>query len=262
MDPSLQNLLTLLTGLGNSTTRLQRIDDFQTFILDHIPYGQVSVDALQTGLMEFDGPKVNSAKPQLQWHSGGLPFAIDKAARIHYSYTRYWDGTGSMVNATILLGLQSADGVSGNASTAAGPANFAARVSSLIQANSSQQDVANALLLAQATTVITGSSGFNDITSFLQNELGWNQVDALRQTLNSLEFDGPAQDNNSHNPFAYTLGTLFNKQELYNELLWWYFGGQANRVTKAIRVPLPVPSTSTPPAADAAAPRALSLLIG
>jgi hypothetical protein len=247
MDPSLQSVLGLLTGLGSSTTRLQRIDDFNAFILNHIPYGQVSIDSLQTALIEYDGPAVNPTKQPLQWHFGGLPYAIDKAVRLDYSYTRSWDGSGSTVNASILLGFQSnAGSAPANGAATLAPASFAARVSNQITPTSTEQDIAAAVLLAMPTTIISGSAGFNDISNFLQTELGYEQVNALRQTVSSFEFDGPAQNNDSHDPFTYTLGTLFNNQDKYNQLLWWYFGGKANRVTKAIRIPLRYLAGSAP----------------
>ena len=239
MDPSLQSVIGLLSGLGSSATRLQRIDDFNAFILNHIPYGQVSIESLQTALIEYDGPAVNPTKLPLQWHFGGLPYAINKAVRLDYSYTRSWDGSGSTVNASILLGFQtSTPSGQANGPATLAPASFAARVSKQITPSSTQQDIATAVLLAMPTTIISGSAGFNDIASFLQTELGYDQVAALRQTISSFEFDGPAQNNDSHDPFSYTLGTLFSNQEKYNQLLWWYFGGKANRVTKAIRIPL------------------------
>jgi hypothetical protein len=56
-----------------------------------------------------------------------------------------------------------------------------------------------------------------------------------------MAFDGPARDYDSHKPFVYTLPTLFNDKEKYSQLLWWYFGGKAYRLTKAIRIPLNEP---------------------
>jgi len=47
-------------------------------------------------------------------------------------------------------------------------------------------------------------------------------------------YDGPAASYNSHKAFPYTTDTLFNDQEKYNQLLWWYFGGRAYRITKAM----------------------------
>ena len=47
-------------------------------------------------------------------------------------------------------------------------------------------------------------------------------------------YDGPAADYNSHKAFPYTTDTLFNDQEKYNQVLWWYFGGRAYRITKAM----------------------------
>jgi hypothetical protein len=238
MHPSLQNVLGLLAGLGTSTTRLQRVDDFNAFVLNHIPYGQVSLDSLQTALIEYDGPAAHPAKPPLQWHFGGLPYAINKAVRLNYSYSRLWDGSGSRINASILVGFQANGPSSTYISGSIAPASFADRLNGQITPDTTEQEFATAVLICMPTTVISGSAGFNDIAKFLQNELGEDQIAALKQTLNAFEFDGPAQDNDSHNPFSYTLATLFNNQDKYNQLLWWYFGGKANRVTKAIRIPL------------------------
>jgi hypothetical protein len=53
-----------------------------------------------------------------------------------------------------------------------------------------------------------------------------------------IEFDGPARDYNSYKPFPYTTESLFNDPSgLYNKVLWWYFGGSAFRITKAMRIP-------------------------
>jgi hypothetical protein len=53
-----------------------------------------------------------------------------------------------------------------------------------------------------------------------------------------IEFDGPARTYDRSNAFPYTTGTLFNEQSgLYDKLLWWYFGGRAFRITKAMLIP-------------------------
>jgi hypothetical protein len=52
-----------------------------------------------------------------------------------------------------------------------------------------------------------------------------------------IEYDGPARNYYSHDAFPYTTGTLFNNQVgLYDKLLWWYFGGRAFRITKAMHI--------------------------
>jgi hypothetical protein len=52
-----------------------------------------------------------------------------------------------------------------------------------------------------------------------------------------IEYDGPARNYYSHDAFPYTTGTLFNEQSgLYDKLLWWYFGGRAFRITKAMHI--------------------------
>src|SRR5206468_1515452 len=52
----------------------------------------------------------------------------------------------------------------------------------------------------------------------------------------TVEYDGPAQQNASYDPFLLTRTTLFNNVELYNQLLHWYFGGKSYQITKAIRL--------------------------
>src|SRR5262249_23052569 len=60
-----------------------------------------------------------------------------------------------------------------------------------------------------------------------------------------IDFDGPAQDYDSHIPFPYTPATLFNEPEKYAQVLIWYFAGRPRRVTKALRIPLqPTPTGS------------------
>jgi len=52
-----------------------------------------------------------------------------------------------------------------------------------------------------------------------------------------VEYDGPARDYDSKRPFPYTTDTLFNDPSgAYDKLLWWYFGGRAFRITKAMRI--------------------------
>jgi hypothetical protein len=52
-----------------------------------------------------------------------------------------------------------------------------------------------------------------------------------------IEYDGPARTYDSKRPFPYTTDTLFNEPSgMYDKLLWWYFGGRAFRITKAMRL--------------------------
>jgi hypothetical protein len=94
---------------GTVIARNQRIVDFDSFILAHVPYGQVDGKKnIQFGLIEYDGPKADLGlvtKPLLAWHFGGIAYPITKAARIEYSY-QYADGTSGQVKASILLGFQ------------------------------------------------------------------------------------------------------------------------------------------------------------
>ena len=109
-DSLIQTLQGLLNGSHAAATRRQFIGDLNTFILNHIPYAQVRLRDVQTGLISFDGPAadgVDAAKPILVWHFGGLPYPIVKAALLEYNYLRMWDGSGQTVHASMLFGFQS-----------------------------------------------------------------------------------------------------------------------------------------------------------
>jgi hypothetical protein len=94
---------------GTLTARNQRIVNFNSFILSHVPYGRVDPDKdIQIGLIEYDGPNADLGqvtKPLLAWHFGGIAHPITKAARVEYTY-RYGDTAGPPVKASILLGFQ------------------------------------------------------------------------------------------------------------------------------------------------------------
>src|SRR5690349_5714661 len=52
----IESLYGMLSGSNAPMTKRQFIHDFRSFILDHIPYASVKQDALQMGLVQFDGP--------------------------------------------------------------------------------------------------------------------------------------------------------------------------------------------------------------
>src|ERR1700687_161087 len=95
--------------LGPVTTRSHHIGDFDTFILNNIPYAQVPPQHIQWGSVQYDGPQapgIDLAKPALQWHFGGVPYPVSKAIRLYYTYIRTWDGSGDIITASIFLGFQ------------------------------------------------------------------------------------------------------------------------------------------------------------
>jgi hypothetical protein len=263
-EPLMQALYGIINGTGSPVARRQFIGNFETFILNHIPYAQVRPRDLQTGLIEFDGPGApgNEGKPSLVWHFGGLPHPISKAARLDYYYVRMWDGSGLNVHASILFGFQpNLPSLTINTAPRAqvNLANFA-------PAQNAQQfvkqisDTVAAVLKTQPTALVSGIDRFTDLDAFLQTQLGPNASPLTPAAAGSrnapavagegftwnpanpqpidIEFDGPARDNDSHQIFAYTGDTLFNDKEKFDQLLWWYFGGKALRMTKAMRIPL------------------------
>jgi hypothetical protein len=321
----LQTLYGILTGTNAAATRRQYIGDFNTFILNHIPYAQVQLRDLQTGLMSFDGPDANGVdKPLLVWHFGGLPYPIVKAAQVDYTYVRTWDGSGWTIHSSILFGFQSSDDQPLHVS----PRARAAKTPEPIQEHAHKSEskdfveqlteAVRSLTETSPSATVGGTTVYTDLDSFINDELdgryasfaadrvapatpdsepaiqqrlarvitsfsqaqlpaGESQsavqprtpavepavttallellVQVAQQSANgnhakprgwvlngagpvNVEFDGPARDNDSHHIFAYTTETLFNDQDKYNQVLWWYFAGQPVRITKALRIPV------------------------
>jgi hypothetical protein len=236
----------------------------------HLQRGLVQFDG-SIGLAGGD-----TKRPILQWHFGGLPYPITTGLRMEYSYSS-WDGGGLTINASILIGFQrgfqqgsvkctpqiqrngrsteawATAGQMLNAITsrsAKGAANepttpdaseletIKKAVQELLKAQASYDPLQSALS-TQPTSVLRAGTGMfatlDDLVASVDAEVDWDRVKG-----NDLEidFDGPAQDHDSHQPFAYTAATLFADQEKYEQLLWWYFAGKAQRVTKAMRIPL------------------------
>jgi hypothetical protein len=74
-----------------------------------------------------------------------------------------------------------------------------------------------------------------DIDTFVRGLGLQNALDAFGGPL-LIEFDGPARESNSVQLFPYGRVSLFNRPDLYGQLLFWYFGGRPHQLTKAIRV--------------------------
>jgi len=240
---------------GPVATRTHQIDNFDTFILNNVPYGEVRLRDLQLGVVQYDGPGVaaiNGSKPALQWHFGGVPYPITKAIRIPYTYIRTFDGSNTPSTEQIFIGFQQnlTDFILPQPIpyVASPTQTYRSRVSGLgpfgvlggpVWASDA------GVLASQCNDVVTRSvqhdpGDYNLLNTFIRQELGWDQApfDALLNAPIAIDFDGPAQDSDSHHVFQYTFATLVNDPYRYGQLLFWYFGGKPYRVTKAVRIPL------------------------
>jgi hypothetical protein len=254
---------------GPISTRTHVIDDFDTFVRSNIPYGEVEPKNIRWGALEYDGPRAPEmigTKPALQWHFGGIPYPITRAVRIFYTYERKWDGSGETVTDTILLGFQ--ENLSDH--IRAQPIPFVRTYSETFftrQANLGLLgDATNqawgsraSLLASEARGLITGAPpqpqpgqgqlqpNFNTVIK-AELDRGDNRgaFERLQGRPASIDFDGPAQNSDSHNVFPYTIATLFNDPDRYSQVLLWYFAGRPRRVTKAMRIPLTVAAAADP----------------
>jgi len=181
-DESLiQTLYGMLNGTNAATTKRQFVGDFNTFVLNHIPYAQVRARDLQTGLITFDGPKIATStgieKPLLVWHFAGLPYPIVKAALVEYNYLRMWDGSGQNVHASILFGFQEARDQKLYTSPIARATAQAKTIKTHVNAagaNFIDQLTATVTSLTETipSATVTGSASYADLDSFVNSELG------------------------------------------------------------------------------------------
>jgi len=243
VDPSLL--------LGPVTTRLQVIGNFDTFILNNIPYADVSSKHLRWGSVYYDGPEaagVKRAKPALQWHFGGVPYPITKAIRIPYSYVRKWDGSDAIVPASIFIGFQQNLPdliVPQPIPWVAAPSDrFAENAASFGALGNAFWASDAAVLASEAPALVTRSMQYDVTTLDTLHELVRAELnDAVRfqnleQNATPVDLDGLAKDNDSQNVFQYMVAAVVGDPAAYGRLLHWYFGGKAYSLTKAIRIAL------------------------
>jgi hypothetical protein len=239
--------------IGTVTTRAHLIDNFDSFILDNIPYAEVPARAIRWGSVEYDGPAalgIDDSKPALQWHFGGVPYPITKAIRIPYTYVRTWDGSNAVVPASIFLGFQDrlTDLIPPQPIPyvgAPGPTfdGRAQRFGPFGTFSNMFWGSDAAILASEALAVITrsvwrGQSAAETFQAFIEAELNIcaERFNALVTFPTPVDFDGPAQDNNTQSVWQYTPATLLNEPAKYSQLLHWYFAGKSYSVTKAMRV--------------------------
>jgi hypothetical protein len=229
---------------------LHRIESFDSFILNNIPYAEVPPSDVRWGSVQYDGPNsagINGGKPALQWHFGGIPYPITKAIRIPYSWTRAWDGSNTIVPASIFLGFQ--DRLTELVKPQATP--FVAEPTP--RSGQHQQSYGQfstqfwgsdaAVLASQAGAVVTRSvrhAGVDAFHDFVHAELNLtdSETRALVEKATPVDFDGPAQDHDSWNVWPYTPATLITEPDKYVRIVWWYFGGKVYSLTKVMRVSL------------------------
>jgi hypothetical protein len=262
-----QFLLQALLGLTQQTPTVastsQYIKDFHQFILNNVPYGQVDLSSVQQGLIELDGPGQQGlgGKKPLQWHFGGAPYEIAKAARIQYTYKKMYQGFEQDATGNLLIGyhlLPQTKQVGAEGRDPAPPrsiseefhvhadneVNMNIQAGNLLQVTDQLTKAIRAQLVFLPSTVISASEVVKSFDQFIQDNDPRKKLElvgdpnrvALKEEPFLVEYDGPAQKNNSASPFLDTALALFSDAIRYRQLLHWYFGGNAYQVTKAIRV--------------------------
>jgi hypothetical protein len=269
-----------VSQLNRVTSLTQKILDFDAFILANIPYGQVDRKYLSQGLIEVDGPDEANGiyREPLRWYFGGIPYKIDRALRVQYSYTAPFpiEIAQSQVTASLFIGYQR----STNNSIGDGYNNTPKLPGSLLNlqrtSNSDSQELlwnviseiykyasrragavpSSAETIVDFDTLIARKWPDDDRPKFIQDFLNArsartgtgqsSQDESLTLGPLLIEYDGPARDNNSNNPFLYSQATLSNAPEKYRTLLQWFFGGRHYSISKAIRIEIDKPTTALP----------------
>jgi hypothetical protein len=276
MPEYMQILRQLFTDADAVSIDFERISSFHKFVVDQLPYGQIDQNALVQGLVEFDGPEQEpeNSKTPLQWHFGGIPYEVCKAIRIEYAYQKDIDGLRYNSTGSLFIGYESTLALVQKYAQAREGA-FAARqaaqayprdIEDFIRAARHDYVVSPTRVTPQAIYVTTAL-----FDAFVEMNFPWKTPEQgkaiweaaeraaaansgqaplptpLARMLDPgpsgglpgacIEYDGPARDYNSKKAFPYTTQTLFNDPSgLYGKVLWWYFGGAAYRITKAMRL--------------------------
>lgn len=270
-----QALRDLLSQPSNVTTRYQLIADLQDFILDNIPYAKVEAKDLQLGLIEGYTSSSKDGRKPLQWHFGGVPYAVDPGIKIEYVYKKGYDGSvntldyGSILTGTYLdgepagLGSKQQAPNSPTQTTSDGGGSSRQIEQQTRSKTRPPQPIKDFLSMShpglhptQGVMALLSQNAANAVTQLALSPTSFTvlavNVAGLSPLLHALvptgesldgqwlsvEYDGPGKDNDSMNPFPYNRATLFNVPEKYGQLLHWYFGGKAYQLTKAIRVPV------------------------
>lgn len=235
--------------VGPVTTRLQVIGNFDSFILNNIPYALVKSEQVRWGSVYCDGPDapgVNRAKPALQWHFGGVAYPISKAIRIPYSYIRTWDGSDAQVPASIFIGFQQhLDDLllpqpipwvqTPSARFAQNAAGFGALGNPFLASDAAVLG-SDAAALVTLSLEVDSDSG-DTLHKLVCAELHDNdRFHHLETKVTPVDLDGLAKDNDSQNVFQYMVAAVVNDPAAYGRLLHWYFGGKAYSLTKAMRI--------------------------
>jgi hypothetical protein len=285
MPEYMQILRQLFTEANAVSIDFERISSFHKFIVDQLPYGKIDQNALVQGLVEFDGPEQEpeNSKPPLQWHFGGTPYEVCKAIRIEYAYEKQIDGLNYASTGSLFIGYEStlplmqkyAQAREGAVAARQAAQAYPRDIEDFIRTARHEYVVYPTRVTPQAIYVTTAM-----FDAFIEINFPWQTPDQRRAiwekaeheaAANSgqapqptplarlldpgpsgglpgaeIEYDGPARTYNSKNAFPYTTQTLFSDPSgLYNEVLWWYFGGTAFRITKAMRLTYEDPESHT-----------------
>ena len=260
----------LLRQPGAVTVEYQKVDNVHKLLLDELPYGTIDPNGIVQGTIEIDGPgqrPCNGKKP-LQWHFGGVPYRIPKAIRIEYLYQKYVDGAQISANGSLFIGYEVSSAVEQNGQPAALSMEEQALSVPAVETVTALIDIFQRTF-ASSPNRVTALARYVDATNFdafIEEHMPGHSPALAQGTSSSqsptgptplslrlrtgpanlpperhlgvrVEYDGPARDYDSKRPFPYTTSTLFNDPSgLYNQLLWWYFGGRAFRITKALRI--------------------------
>jgi hypothetical protein len=175
--------------------------DLLRFIQGNVPYGRVTADDLQPGLIEVD----NSTH---YWIFAGQYHTIAKAIRIPYVYERQTPtGKSQPYGESVLVGYVDASQTSKNTAQNHGVASTG---------NLDSGELLNLLLQDQ-----------KKIKALAQSS-AWASA--------TVDLDGLARDYNAARPYPYTLQDVIADEDKYAQLLYWYFRGTFYRMTKVIRL--------------------------
>ena len=248
-------------GAGINTIRLlpiNTIDDYDTFLLSELPYGQVDPTKLNRGVVEWAGLERLDQKNEIwvalatnetyypnisHWQFGRKMYPIVKAIRIQYSYSAPY---GQQAIGSLLIGYQAPritaySGASIAALQGNIPPNTPTDELVNLTAAKTPRNASEALEKLVRNAAVANSNMVNDVSDKDIDEIiaslsPYGQSAAKYRQAQHIEVCGLARDNDSLHPFEDSWATVAGDSAKYEQLLHWSFASTSQRITKAMRV--------------------------
>jgi len=252
-DQNLKNYIKALESKGDPRDQPdairvvnQNTQDFETLLLDNVPYGRIKPEDLTQRVFEVHSTYLgNLPAPQpMYWNFGGKAYEIGKAVKVSYEY-KFTDYGGQVMSASLFIGYEHIPAWNYRRSP---PAKLVQSPSLAFSSfsNEPMQSIANrvAMKIEDYNRFIMQQMPCNSAPQDEPGYFGFLEHDAKPRALkyglvpaNAMFVAGLARDYDADRPFPFTYEDITSDQAKYNRLVHLQFGGEVYRITKMLRIP-------------------------